>query len=597
MDYLSINNNHVHSFVKKGKENLTPLKRKKKWNPFAKPSPIQHGNNIPFNNIVVKNLAQKVFKKRTQIRDINNEKEVNKFLDSILKSFFSEKITKKGEYGNDMNINKTKYKSDIFNLHTQKNNTNNRIESENKSDLSEENKEDSNDMTNQLNNEPINLKLNFKYLSNSSKNQILSPRLELNIDTNYHEYLLTKSKSFHISKNKCNLYSNFSNYSDSNFKEFNDFTTPNLKKIKKNRRSSIDYLYNKILLNQNLEKNSRDKFNFTIKRDFSLSTKRYTLIRPESFLSHFYVINQSGRRDNKIKINQDKYLYLESVFGIDEFDIFGVMDGHGEYGHLVTQYIKNSLETFFQNSNIFFDYSNLINLRKNKRKKIEGMEKGKAIINQKEIYKIMSKDNYNILSTFFNSLDRDIKNQIFDSYSSGCTCVINYRIYNKIICSNIGDSRSILISYDKNTNKYFYTLLSIDHKPSNPEEKKRIYKKGGEIKIDECGLERFYLRGEDYPGMSVSRALGDHDSKHGGLISTPEFIEINYNNNMCFIVTASDGVWEYISNEEVMNIVKNFYCQNDVKGAVNAIIKIANERWREKGKYRDDITCLVYFFK
>ena len=46
-----------------------------------------------------------------------------------------------------------------------------------------------------------------------------------------------------------------------------------------------------------------------------------------------------------------------------------------------------------------------------------------------------------------------------------------------------------------------------------------------------------------------------------------------------FIVIASDGVWEYLSNKDVVDIVKPFYLNNDIKGATTKLIDSAVELW------------------
>jgi serine/threonine protein phosphatase PrpC len=46
---------------------------------------------------------------------------------------------------------------------------------------------------------------------------------------------------------------------------------------------------------------------------------------------------------------------------------------------------------------------------------------------------------------------------------------------NELVCANAGDSRAILVRSRE------IVELSIDHKPCQPEEKKRILKMGGRI--------------------------------------------------------------------------------------------------------------------
>ena len=79
--------------------------------------------------------------------------------------------------------------------------------------------------------------------------------------------------------------------------------------------------------------------------------------------------------------------------------------------------------------------------------------------------------------------------------------------------------------------------------------------------------------------------------------SQAEIIEKDINSNMCAVVLASDGVWEFLSNDDVTNIVGKYYMRNDPQGAVGEIIKKASDKWKEEGDAMDDITCIVSFIK
>jgi len=62
------------------------------------------------------------------------------------------------------------------------------------------------------------------------------------------------------------------------------------------------------------------------------------------------------------------------------------------------------------------------------------------------------------------------------------------------------------------------------------------------------------------PGLAMSRSLGDKSGREVGVISEPEIFELILKEEDRFIVIASDGVWEFLSNEEVQNclqILKN----------------------------------------
>jgi serine/threonine protein phosphatase PrpC len=53
------------------------------------------------------------------------------------------------------------------------------------------------------------------------------------------------------------------------------------------------------------------------------------------------------------------------------------------------------------------------------------------------------------------------------------------------------------------------------------------------------------------PGLAMSRSLGDGLAHSCGVISDPEIIEFEVHPDDKFIVVASDGVWEFLSNEQV----------------------------------------------
>jgi len=60
---------------------------------------------------------------------------------------------------------------------------------------------------------------------------------------------------------------------------------------------------------------------------------------------------------------------------------------------------------------------------------------------------------------------------------------------------------------------------------------------------------------ENIPGLAMSRSFGDHAAAEVGVISEPEILEMNLIEDDKFIVIASDGVWEFLSNDEVVRII------------------------------------------
>ncbi|CAK9251403.1 unnamed protein product, partial [Sphagnum jensenii] len=131
---------------------------------------------------------------------------------------------------------------------------------------------------------------------------------------------------------------------------------------------------------------------------------------------------------------------------------------------------------------------------------------------------------------------------------------------NKCLLCNIGDSRTSL-AY-RNEKGVHAVNLTIDHKPDLPEEKKRIEAKGGRVFAVEYddgvdGPSRVWLGHMDVPGLAMSRSLGDAVAHSAGVSSEPEFFEHEFNQNNredLVLVMASDGLWEFMSDQEVMEI-------------------------------------------
>ena len=63
------------------------------------------------------------------------------------------------------------------------------------------------------------------------------------------------------------------------------------------------------------------------------------------------------------------------------------------------------------------------------------------------------------------------------------------------------------------------------------------------------------------------------------MIASPEILEMNLMEGDQFIILASDGVWEFITNEEAASIIMPHYNNNSAEKAAEAIIKEAIKRW------------------
>jgi len=276
------------------------------------------------------------------------------------------------------------------------------------------------------------------------------------------------------------------------------------------------------------------------------------------------------------KINQDNFFIYNNFLNNPDYLYLGVCDGHGTYGHNVSGYLVYNLPLTL----------NDILIKEN----IE-------IINKGNINKIKA-----ILEKTFLEIDKDIMlDTRIDSLFSGSTCVSLIYTPSKLICANLGDSRCVLGKYDgKNWSS---KNISYDHKPSNPIENERIIQNGGRIESykDEegnfVGPKRVWLKNEDVPGLAMSRSFGDGVAHSVGVIAEPEIIEYSLLHEDKFIILASDGIWEFITSDECVSFVKDFYIKKDINGALNFLYKEASKRWIIEEEVIDDITLILIFFE
>ena len=284
------------------------------------------------------------------------------------------------------------------------------------------------------------------------------------------------------------------------------------------------------------------------------------------------------------KINQDTPLICLSIGGITGFNLFGVLDGHGPHGHYVSQFCK---EYFIKKMT---NYTELLKTTK-------------GISTPEQIYNNLKIDRFNYIIELYNKSDTELVTQDnFDYTLSGTTCNIVFQFNTHLVCFSVGDSRGILI-YDKgNSLNEGIFLLSIDHKPDLPSELERIESHGGIVdKIEDMygnklGPSRVFKAGFNSPGLAMSRSLGDLEAKECGVISTPQIIEYDINNNSKYMVICSDGVWEFASNEQVRDIGNIFYKKNDASGFCSELIEYSVGLWEQNEIIRDDITVVSVFF-
>ena len=95
----------------------------------------------------------------------------------------------------------------------------------------------------------------------------------------------------------------------------------------------------------------------------------------------------------------------------------------------------------------------------------------------------------------------------------------------------------------------------------------------------------------------MTRSFGDRMAATVGVISEPEIKEYIFNPNDKFMIIASDGIWEFISSQECINIIKEFYNNNDIKGCCEFLYQESSKRWLKEEEVIDDTTMIIVFFE
>lgn len=150
-----------------------------------------------------------------------------------------------------------------------------------------------------------------------------------------------------------------------------------------------------------------------------------------------------------------------------------------------------------------------------------------------------------------------------------------------LITAHLGDTRILLCPSASGT----AVPLTSNHHPDTPTEAARLRRYAAAFTTDSFGEERFAA------GLANTRAFGDVRSKRMGVSAEPEIKLLHLRPAECsFLVLTSDGVAGVLSDQEVVDVVKE--ARTPEEGA-KAVASLAEElAVGEKGD-SDNATCLV----
>ena len=404
----------------------------------------------------------------------------------------------------------------------------------------------------------INMNINQNFLSTSSKNII-------NNEMNHKETprtfpLMDQNNNTNNTNISNNIIGNSNSNSTSSFNILNKFN--DISQIESNTSIVINGIQ------------SNNMNNNTIKNDNVVKEENSPKeIRKKILCMHEFSKTGYAGEDEK-KVNQDNYFVFRNFLNNVNYIFMAVCDGHGAVGQEISNFLKENLPI------------DLNHALRNKNKDILKDDISDIITD------IFIKENTKLIS-----------NEMINSMLSGSTCVSTIYTPIKLITANVGDSRIILGKFNQEKNKWESADLTRDHKPSLQEEEKRILSKGGRIEPmrDEdnsfIGPPRVWLKDQDYPGLAMSRSFGDRVAHSVGVSEIPEIKEYKFCKEDKFFVVASDGLFEFISSENIVEIIKDYYLSGDIVGCCEYLYELSRDKWMKEEEVVDDITMILVFLE
>lgn len=264
--------------------------------------------------------------------------------------------------------------------------------------------------------------------------------------------------------------------------------------------------------------------------------------------------------------NQDSWSVLK-VEG--NFSIYGVYDGHGQKGHDVSNFVKENIPKMIVRDNRF---------------KTADMAP-------------MMMDIFKKTQSLIAYADRQKK---LSAQMSGTTAslVIHSHAEAKLLVAHVADSTVVMGRWaDASKKELTAQMLTRDHKPELPDEKARIEKAGGRVVFDGYANHRVYAKSARYPGLNMSRCLGDLlGHADAGCSAEPEVNEVSVGPLDYVLLLCSDGVWEFVKPEQAVKIVAEFGPKKAMQAA-DRLAKVSWDAWikEEGGSVVDDITVVAIF--
>ncbi|KAL2929081.1 Protein phosphatase 2C and cyclic nucleotide-binding/kinase domain-containing protein [Bienertia sinuspersici] len=300
---------------------------------------------------------------------------------------------------------------------------------------------------------------------------------------------------------------------------------------------------------------------------------RTVKVPSENYELRYSFLSQRGYYPDALdKANQDSFC-IHTPFGTDPNDhFFGVFDGHGEFGAECSQFVKRKL---------------CENLLRNSRFHVDPIE---------------------ACHSAFLTTSSQLHADSLDDSMSGTTAITVLVRGRTIYVANTGDSRAVVAQ--RRGKDLVAVDLSIDQTPFRVDELERVKLCGARVltldqieglkdpdvqcwgteEDDDGDPPRLWVQNGMYPGTAFTRSLGDSIAETIGVVPNPEIVVLELAPDYPFFVLASDGVFEFLSSQTVVDMVAK---HKDPRDACAAIVAESYRLWLQYETRTDDITIIV----
>nr|XP_029124141.1 probable protein phosphatase 2C 35 isoform X3 [Elaeis guineensis] len=291
-------------------------------------------------------------------------------------------------------------------------------------------------------------------------------------------------------------------------------------------------------------------------------------------LQYSYLSQRGHYPDSPDRENQDTLSIKTQLQGNPNLHLFAVFDGHGHFGAQCAAFASEHLVDHLAGDPSLLD------------------------------------DPVKSFNSAFFAANSELHDSEIDDTMSGTTAIAVLVGGDTLFVANVGDSRAVAGVW--NGQRVVAEDLSSDQTPFRKDEYERVRRCGARVlsvdqvegvkdpAIQSWGMEsdgdppRLWVQNGMYPGTAFTRSVGDSTAESIGVVAVPEVMTVKITPNHLFFVVASDGVFEFLSSQAVVDMVSRY---PDPQDACSAIAAESYKLWLENEIRTDDITIIVVHIK